>query len=98
MPFKAFLATSSGFIVPEEPAMILVSSGRNLFSAIHDISQSENHPIYKLQEPRMKDQIKVRFFLTYYITFSKTRSFCIWGENQRNMNVICNNFLLQCFS
>jgi hypothetical protein len=33
MPSKAFLATSSAFMPPDDPAMILVNSGLLLFSA-----------------------------------------------------------------
>ena len=35
MPFKAFRATSSAFIEPDEAAIILVSSGLLLFSALY---------------------------------------------------------------
>jgi hypothetical protein len=44
MPSKAFFATSSAFIAPEDAAMILVSCGFLLFSAmkIHPLVPSSN--------------------------------------------------------
>lgn len=90
MPLKAFLATSSGFIAPEDSANMLVSGGRTLFSATNRIFLVENH-ITKVPENRMI------FFIFYFLTLLKTRSVCIGRENQRNMNIVCNNLLLQSF-